>query len=109
MDTEIQRILALEVPVIVQIGERSLSVGEVMSLTPGSIIEMPKSCDDELDLCINNKVLGAGVAVKVGENFGIRLTYLGNLEERVEGLGESLDSSEAGLTDLAQGLLGDDD
>ncbi|MCA9310849.1 MAG: FliM/FliN family flagellar motor switch protein [Phycisphaerales bacterium] len=106
MDSELQRILALEVPVIVKIGERTLSVREVMSLKPGSIMELPKPCEDELELCINNKVLGSGVAVKVGENFGIRITYLGDITDRVGVLSDTPDDGDAdSFTELARTLL----
>jgi flagellar motor switch protein FliN/FliY len=77
------QILQLEVPIVVRLGERMMEVDEVLGLVPGSIIELPKNAESELDLLVNNKVIGCGVAVKVGENFGLRLTFLGNLNARL--------------------------
>ncbi len=68
---------------VVRLGERPISVREVLDLFPGAIIELPKPADTELDLLINNKQIGKGCAVKLGENFGIRLTYVGNQQERL--------------------------
>lgn len=85
----IERILALEVPIVVRLGTRTLRVSEVTALAPGSIIEIPKSADTELDLMVNNQVVGTGLAVKVGENFGIRISTIGDVAERVAALGES--------------------
>jgi flagellar motor switch protein FliN/FliY len=87
MRPDLDAILSLEVPIIVRLGERTLSVRQVVDLVPGSIIELPKNADAELDLLVNNKQIGCGHAVKVGENFGLRLAYVGNVRERIEALG----------------------
>ncbi len=84
MSATLKTIEKLEVPVVVRLGERPISVREVLDLFPGSIIELPKPADSELDLLINNKQIGKGGAVKIGENFGIRLTYVGNEVERLK-------------------------
>ncbi len=78
---DLNRILKLRVPVIVGLGVRSMALGEVVSLVPGSIIELPKNAEDELDLLVNNKAIGAGTAVKVAENFGLRITRIGTPQD----------------------------
>jgi flagellar motor switch protein FliN/FliY len=83
---DLKSILKLEVPLIVVIGSRKMAVREVLNLTPGAIVELPKPSDEELEILVNNKPVGTGVAVKVGENFGIRITYMGNLRDRIEAL-----------------------
>jgi flagellar motor switch protein FliN len=88
MSSDLAGVLRLEVPVIVRLGERTLTLGEVLDLAPGAIIELPKNVEDELDLLVNNKQVGTGVAVKVGENFGLRITYLGDVRERIAALAE---------------------
>ncbi len=77
MSERTDRILKLEVPVIVQLGEKEMTLSQVMRLSPGSIIELPKSADEKLELLVNNKIIGRGDAVKVGENFGIEITERG--------------------------------
>jgi flagellar motor switch protein FliN/FliY len=86
MPAGIESILALEVPVIVQIGERLMAVEDVLSLAPGSIIELPKPSNDDLEILVNNKVIGTGSAVKVGENFGVRVGYIGDLSRRLNAM-----------------------
>ena len=87
MQPDLDRILKIEVPVIVRLGERQMTLGEVRSLMPGMLIELPNHSDDELCLLVNNKVVGQGSAVKVGENFGICISHIGAIEDRVEALG----------------------
>jgi flagellar motor switch protein FliN/FliY len=81
------RILNLEVPVIVQLAERTMPMADIMNLTTGAIIEFEKSADDDLDLMINNKCIGRGNAVKVGENFGLRINTIGSVRSRIKAMG----------------------
>ena len=83
------RILRLEVPVIVQLAERKLTLAEVMRLGAGAIIEFSKSNDEPLELLINNKPIGVGEAVKVGENFGLRITQIGDVKQVIRSMGGS--------------------
>ena len=87
MATDLTRILRLEVPLIVQFAERKMPLSEVTALTHGSIIELPKQIEEELDVLVNNTHIGTGRAVKVGENFGVRMTTVGAITERVAALG----------------------
>ncbi|MFZ4575243.1 MAG: FliM/FliN family flagellar motor switch protein [Phycisphaerales bacterium] len=88
-----EQVLRLEVPVVVLLGERQMTVNEILGLLPGSIIELPKNAESELDLIIANKPVGCGFAVKVGENFGIRLSYVGDPATR---LTAAMDASSEG-------------
>jgi flagellar motor switch protein FliN/FliY len=90
MASDLTAVLRLEVPVIVRLGERTLPLHEVIGLVPGAIIELPKGSEDELDLLVNNKQIGTGAAVKVGENFGIRINYIGDIRERIAALGAAI-------------------
>ena len=92
MTTDIKCVLQMEVPIIVLLGERSLSVREVVELAPGSIIELPKSAEDELELLVNNKPVATGTAVKIGENFGLRVSFVGNVRKRMEAVSSVLRS-----------------
>lgn len=86
MRPELQAVLNLEVPVIVEIGRTRMNTRAVMALAPGKIIEIPKSSEDELEMLVNNKTIGTGIAVKIGENFGLQISYIGNVRERLEAL-----------------------
>ncbi len=97
--TDIRAIFQLRVPVIVRLGHRRMNTGEVMELGPGSILELPKAFDEPLDLMINNKMIGKGNAVKIGENFGLRITEVGDMEERVLAMGSGRDEDVVATTD----------
>src|SRR5258705_13843562 len=84
---DLRRILRLEVRVIGKLAERKLTLGEVMRLGAGAIIEFSKSSDEPLELLVNNKPIGVGDAVKVGENFGLKITQIGDVREIIRSLG----------------------
>ena len=89
MPTDVKSLLRIEVPVIVQIASRLMTLKEVVNLSPGAIIELPKLADEELDILIGDKQIGSGRAVKVAENFGLRVSYIGNVRDRIIALGEA--------------------
>jgi flagellar motor switch/type III secretory pathway protein FliN len=79
-------ILKLRVPVVVRLAERPMLLSEIMKIVPGKIIEFPRTVDEELDLLVNNHQIGSGVAVKVNERFGLRVTYVGDVKDRLKSL-----------------------
>lgn len=66
-------LLSLEVPVIVEIGRRSMPLAEVLAWEPGTMIDLTKPADEELELRVNALPVARGLAVKVGEKFGLRV------------------------------------
>ena len=86
--TETQRILKMRVPVIVKLADRCLPVSSVLRFTGGSIVEFDRPADAELELLVNNKTIGYGQAVKVGENFGLRITRIRSVHDTIKALGE---------------------
>lgn len=84
---ELQRILRLQVPLIVKLAERKLMLSEVMRLGTGAIIEFLKSSDEPLELLVNNKPIAVGETVKVGENFGLKITQVGDLRSVIRTMG----------------------
>lgn len=72
------QVRGLRVPVIVRVAERTMTMSEIVKLAPGSILEFDRSIDAELDLMVNNRQIGMGEAIKVGEHFGLQITRIGN-------------------------------
>ena len=86
---ELARILKMQVPMIVKLAERKLPLAEVMRLGNGAIIEFIKRSDEPLELLVNNKAVAVGETVKVGENFGLRITQIGDLKSMIQSLAGS--------------------
>jgi flagellar motor switch protein FliN/FliY len=86
MPADVRSLLQIEVPLIVQLASRPMPVREVLGLCPGAIIDLGKPSDDELEILVNNKPIGLGRAVKVGENYGVRVTAVGDARQRLTAL-----------------------
>ena len=84
---EIRRLLRICVPVIVQLASRPMSIRTIRRFATGSIIEFHKSVEEELDLLVNNRPVGGGTCVKIGEHFGLRLTRVDDRAARIKSMG----------------------
>ncbi len=51
------------------------------------MIEFDRNVNDHLDLLVNNRCIGVGEAVKSGELFGLRVSQVTTIAERVTSLG----------------------
>jgi flagellar motor switch/type III secretory pathway protein FliN len=72
----VQRVLQIKVPIIVRLAQRKMPVSQVLDFAPGKIIDFERDADSHLDLMTNNRCIGRGTPVKVGENFGLRVTSI---------------------------------
>jgi len=87
LSDEVRRILHISVPVIVKLADKHLPLGEIIDLSSGSIVEFARGADTPLELMVNNKVIGRGMAVKVGEKFGLRIDEIVPVEDTIRSLG----------------------
>ena len=69
-------LLRIKVPVIVTLAAKKQPVRRIVELGPGSIIQFDKSCEEMLQMHVDDQLVAEGEAVKVGDKFGIRLTSL---------------------------------
>lgn len=71
-----ERIRGLPIQISVRLAEKRISLGQLLAITPGALITFDKSCEDLLDMYVNNHRLCQGEAVKTGENFGLKITAM---------------------------------
>lgn len=76
------RLRKLPVAVSVRLTERRINVSQLLAIAPGALITFDKSCEDLLDLYINNALYARGEAVKIGEKFGLKINEVGIKVER---------------------------
>lgn len=80
--------LLLDVPLelSVELGRTRMSIQELLSLGPGSVIELDKVAGEPLDILVNNRLVARGEAVVVNDKFGIRITDIVSPAERISRL-----------------------
>ena len=66
----------LDVPVelTIELGRKSMKIGEILRLAQGSVLELEKVNGEPLDIYANNRLVARGDAVVIGERYGVRLT-----------------------------------
>jgi len=67
-------VMDVPVEVTVELGRKRVRIGEVLRLGPGSVLELNKANGEPLDIYVNDRLIGRGEAVVVGERYGVRLT-----------------------------------
>ena len=82
-------IMDLELPIAIELGRTKMLIRDLVRLGPGSIIELNKHADEPVDLYINEKKFARGEVVVIDENFGVRITEILKIEERLQHLAEA--------------------
>jgi flagellar motor switch protein FliN/FliY len=66
----------LDVPlrITLEVGRRSMKVREILQLKPKSIVVVPKSAGENIDIYVNEKLVAFGEILEMEGRAGIRLT-----------------------------------
>ena len=79
-------LLDISLPVTIELGRTNMMIRDVLEIGPGSVIELQKLSGEPVDLYINDKRFALGEVVVIDENFGIRITELLSVEDRIKAL-----------------------
>jgi flagellar motor switch protein FliN len=72
--TELDRLTDVVVELAVEVGRTKMSLGQAMSLGPGSVVTLDRLADQPVDLLVNGKPIARGEVVVIDEEFGLRIT-----------------------------------
>ncbi len=77
-----------DVPLTVraELGRTQRRVEELITMGPGSVIDLDRMVGDMVDIYANGQWVAKGEVVVVEENFGVRITEIGTASERVSKL-----------------------
>jgi len=70
----IEVILDVPVTLSLEVGRAQMSVGKLLRLTQGSVVELDRNAGEPLDVLVNGALVAHGEIVIVNDKFGIRLT-----------------------------------
>jgi flagellar motor switch protein FliN/FliY len=74
VDADLTRLTAVTVELTVEVGRTHMSLGETMSLGPGSVVTLDRLADKPVDLLVNGRPIARGEVVVIDEQFGLRIT-----------------------------------
>lgn len=78
----------LDVPleVVVELGRTDLQIKEILSLAPGSVVELNRMAGEPINIMVNGKLVARGEVVVIDENFGVKITHIISPMERLSQL-----------------------
>jgi flagellar motor switch protein FliN/FliY len=68
----------LDVPleITVELGKNKITIGDLLKLSQGSVVELDRTTEQPLEIFVNKKLMAQGEVVVVNDRFGIRLTNI---------------------------------
>jgi len=69
-------LLDMEVEFVSDLGETELSIGEILQLTKGSVIDLKKPAGESVESYVNGRILGKGEVMVYEKNLAIRINEI---------------------------------
>jgi len=84
--TNLQLVIDIPVRMTAELGQTHVTIRELLSFAPGSVVELQRLAGEPADLMVNGVLIGKGDVVVVNENYGLRITELISSAERIRKL-----------------------
>ena len=81
---KLKRFLDIPLQVEVVVGSTIISLGELINLDIGSLVELEQKVETPVDIKINGKLVAKGEIVIVEDKFGVRIIDILGKEERIK-------------------------
>ena len=66
----------VQMDVTVELGRTSMTVQDLLALTPGSVVELDRAAGSPADILVNGQLIARGEVVVVDEDYAIRVTEI---------------------------------
>ncbi len=80
---ELDRVLQIRLPIRVRLAHKTLTMGEVLKLAVGAVVEFPQSADRPLVLEVGGKAIAEGRATVKDQHFALELQRVAPPAERI--------------------------
>ena len=71
---QVARYAEVPLPVESELGQCTMSVREILSLAPGSVVKLSRPLASKVDLLVGGALFGSGELVRVGNSIAVRIT-----------------------------------
>ena len=72
--TPLHRVIDVPLAVTLRFGQRRLTLGEVLELKTGSLLELDRQVEEAVDLMLGERVIARGEVIIIDGNYGMRVT-----------------------------------
>ncbi len=73
---ELHHFLDVPMNITVQLARCNMKVRDILQLQPSSIVDLPKSAGENVDVLVNERIIGFGEVMELEGCTGIRITDL---------------------------------
>ncbi len=84
VNNKLELLLDVTLPVSIELGRTTMLIKDILELDRGSVIELDKLASEPVDVIVNGKKIAEGEVVVIDKHFGIRITNLVAVEERIK-------------------------
>jgi len=74
LERSIEFLGAIELEAAVELGRTTMTIGEVLKLGPGSVVQLDKMLGDPVEMMVKDRLIARGEVVVVDDRFGLRIT-----------------------------------
>ena len=85
-EVDLEAILDVPVTLSLEVGRASITIGELLKLNQGSVVELKRPAMEPMDVLVNGTIVARGEIVVVDDSFGIRLVDVVPPAERIRRL-----------------------
>jgi flagellar motor switch protein FliN/FliY len=75
----------VEMGLTAELGRTRMTVRELLSMQPGSIVELDRAAGSPVDLLVNGTLVARGEVVVIDEEFGVRITEIIGYDQKKNG------------------------
>jgi len=88
-ESGLEILMDIPLEVSVELGRVKMNVRDVVELGAGSIVEIDKAAGEPVDVLVNGRLVARGEVVVIDDNFGVRITEILSIQERLQKLNEA--------------------
>jgi flagellar motor switch protein FliN/FliY len=71
---EIAHLADVPIAVQVELDRKMMTIGSILDLKSGSVIRMPRSAGENIDIFVGGSLIASGEVVIIEESMGVRIT-----------------------------------
>jgi flagellar motor switch protein FliN/FliY len=79
-------LLDVDLPVSISFGKTQIPLKDVLKLTTGSIVELNRGINEQVEILVNQCLIARGEVVVVEGNYGVRIQQIANRQDRLRSL-----------------------
>ncbi len=79
-------LLDVDLPISISFGKTQLPMKDVLKLTTGSIVELNRGVNDQVEVLVNQCLIARGEVVVVEGNYGVRIQEIASRQDRLRSL-----------------------